>query len=492
MIMTLASRLLGLVRLRIMSSLLGATASGDIFFFTFNLANNSRKLLAEGALSSAYIPTYSSLVARNTSEAGGFFLRTLYVLSVVTLIAGGLLYFTAEPLLGTISQLDQELIAQYGAVLLGIFTIYLLGIILTTLLAGTMQVHGRFFLPSLAPLIVSASVISVSMMWYPRFGILAIAWGFAVGAVIPVLMMLLRVLQFYSGGIEKPQKRISTHLMGNWGILLLLSSALFVSQQVSFYLASTLAEGSVMIFSNALMIWQLPFGVFFVSIASSLYPELSQLYAQRDADGARDRLSRAAGYVLALLIPSAALLWLFAHEVSQLILLSGRYDEASVAATASLLRYLSPALPAAGITQLFMRDLYIRSAWSSAVVRTLLLTAIDIICSILLIRTALGLSGLPAAYTLSTMVLAWISLIRFRPDRHSLLHWVQIVCSGLLAFGVMWILRRFITPWQGSWLSLTAYICVISAAGTVPLLLMYQRLGVYIFTGRRSQPSRSA
>ena len=70
MVCTMISRLLGIVKARAIATVFGATGVADIINFTFNIPNNFRKLFAEGALSSAYIPVFTSLIAEEKGRQG--------------------------------------------------------------------------------------------------------------------------------------------------------------------------------------------------------------------------------------------------------------------------------------------------------------------------------------------------------------------------------------------------------------------------------------
>lgn len=484
MAMTLVSRILGLLRIRVISSLFGASVHGDLLFFTLNIPNNFRKLLAEGALSSAFVPEYSSRLARDQGEARLFFIRVLLVLLAISAGLFFVFFLFGEQILLALSDFDAEVISGTGTLLLIIFSLYTAGILLITVTSGALHVHKRFFLPSLAPMILSVSVIIFSLTWFRSHGVQAAAWGFAAGALIPLFLLLPMLNRLtdrrYSAGS-------SSGFYRRWGLLAALSSAFFIDQQVSFYLASTLQEGSVVQFSNAIVIWQMPYGVVSASILTAWYPRMSSAYSNGSEQELLQTMEQGLLYMMLFLLPASVMLFVFAPEITSLILLSGSYTKESVEATAELIRWFAPGILMLGITQLYMRELYVRKHWRRAGARAALFAGTDILLSILLIRTPLGLSGLGAAFTISYMLTAAVSLVHSSISTAAVLRCLRIAAVNLGVGALTFALTALVPSWGPSWISQALYVMLFAAAGLLGTALVYRRIGydvIQLLTGR--------
>ncbi len=489
MVMTAASRLLGLVRIRIISSLVGATLMGDLLFFTLNIPNNVRKIFAEGAFSSAFVPEYSCRYHRDKQEAGQFFFRTAAVLCIISAVMGaGFLLFGSQ-LLHAVSDFGDEVIHPAGIVLLGIFTIYTLGIFLTNAASGALHVRRRFFAPSLAPLILSASVIVCSLLLFDLWGVYAVAAGFAVGALIPAVWLMLVMLRRIPETAVRISLRDSRTFFRRWGRLIALQSAFLVSQQVSFYLASTLQEGNVIQYSNAIILWQMPFGVFFASIMTVLYPMISQFHHQGEHAELAGTMNTGIEHVLTFLLPSAVLLTVFSREVCTVVLLAGNYTQEAADQTAAILRFFAPGMVLLGLTQLFLRKYYLQQFWKKAAVITLLAASLDILFSILLIRTPLGITGLAAAFTAAYGITALCAVDFSLIHRKTAQTCLKIIFSNILMLAVLAVLVRLVPLQSRGLMEAILRIIFLGAPAALLLGLLYRKIGISFFRLLRSRQS---
>lgn len=491
MTMTLLSRMIGLLRIRILASYLGASLQGDLLYFTLQIPNNFRKILAEGAFTSAYVPELARIRTEHPEEEASFMLTTFTILSALTLIPVLLLIFAGTLILSAWSGFDAQLIKNTGAVLSAVFSLYLAGIMLTAFFADSQHVRGRFFIASLAPLILSISVILWTILGYSAMGAAAPAWGFALGSIIGAAAIAFSMVKGKRviPGAWRVSLRIASPCLRHWGVLSVMSMMLFASQQVSYYLASSLDPGSVIIFSNAVIIWQLPFGICVASIITVMYPHLARSLSSGDSSSLREETFRTAQYILAGMVPAMIFLFIFSTEISASILLSGNYTLEAVMRTSVLLRYFIPGVLSLAVVQLGLRVLYIARKWKHAALLTLVVTLTDIILSVTLVRTSLELNGLAAAFTLvnaAAAVYIYSALMQGRGGMHlkplvlsSLLFlaWCAILKAGTAHLGLFTDIPYMIS------LAVTAAGSIASAA---VLVLLYRKFSIPLFSLRRT------
>lgn len=129
MVCTLLSRLLGIIKARVLGSVFGATAIADVINFTFNIPNNFRKLFAEGAVNAALIPAFSSLLGRNEKHRCVRLFALLCTFQSLLLIPLVLVsYFYGDGLIAFLSDFDANQV-RLGGRLLPFFMVYLLSLI---------------------------------------------------------------------------------------------------------------------------------------------------------------------------------------------------------------------------------------------------------------------------------------------------------------------------------------------------------------------------
>ena len=171
---TMASRLLGFVRIALIAGIFGAGGKADILNLTFAVPNNLRKLLAEGALSSAFIPVLSESLVRDPSGATGRrTVRNITAIQLIVLIPLiGLAVVFARPLIARVlTELTDPAQVLLAAKLLRYFIVYLLLISIAAVLMAVLNTHGHFFVPAATPLLFSLCVIGATLVFHRRLDV---------------------------------------------------------------------------------------------------------------------------------------------------------------------------------------------------------------------------------------------------------------------------------------------------------------------------------
>lgn len=141
MVCTLISRVLGIVRARVIGSIFGASGIADVINFTFNIPNNFRKIFAEGAINASIIPYFSRLIESDDTKTTKRLFALLCTYQTVILLPLVLVsYFYGEPLLSFFSDFDAPKLAL-GARLLPFFMVYLLTISIGSVFNGLLHCH---------------------------------------------------------------------------------------------------------------------------------------------------------------------------------------------------------------------------------------------------------------------------------------------------------------------------------------------------------------
>ena len=339
---TLVSRLFGFVRIAVVEAIYGAGGEADVLNAVFTIPNNLRKLMAEGALSSAFIPVLSrSLVQdpggeRSRKIVGNIF--TFQLLIIVPLLIGSVLF--APRLVRLILDFPDPERIQLSTRLFRWMIHYLLLVSVSAVMMGVINAHSGFFIPAVTPILFSVAVISSILLFHDHLGAFAMVVGVLVGGVVQILFQLPTLLRYgYSLGLDfRFRNPDFIHVMKQWLPVVATASVYTINEQIAIRFSTALEVGSASAMSNALVFWQLPFGIFSASITTVLFPRMSRQAGLEDLQGLKATLEYGFQYLILLLVPSAIFLSLLGEEVIAVALQRGIFTAENTLITARVLR----------------------------------------------------------------------------------------------------------------------------------------------------------
>lgn len=346
---TLASRILGLARDQVLAALFGAANDMDAFIIAFRVPNLVRDLFAEGAMSAAFVPTFTRyLTLRGKADAwrlGNNLLNTLVVVTGVVVAAG--MVFTPQivglyaPDYASVPG-KLELTVRLTRVVLP----FLVMVAVAAALMGMLNSLHHYFVPSLSPATFNVAVIAGAVLlapMMPRFGwppIMAIAIAALAGGLAQIVVQwpALRREGFRYRAILDPRDAGLRQVVVLMGPGTLGLAATQVNSFVNTLLATSQGTGAVSWLSYAFRIMYLPIGLFGVSIATAVLPAISRHAAGDDDAGVRDTISRGMALMLMLNVPATVGLIVLATPIVQLLFERGRFLPADTVATVAALR----------------------------------------------------------------------------------------------------------------------------------------------------------
>jgi putative peptidoglycan lipid II flippase len=396
MLCTLASRLLGIVKARAVATVFGASGIGDVINFTFNIPNNFRKLFAEGALSSAYIPAFTTLITRDegkttSSQALLARMQGFQLLTSVPLVV--LTWVWREPIIGFLSDFSDPSHIELSGRLLVWFMVFLGTISFASLYGGVLQSHHAFFTAAIAPLVFSIVVIGSVYLLSDRLGAYSMAFGVVAGGTLQALVTFLRLrrLGYRARCSFRFNDPAFKRVMRSWAPVTITAVIAIVTQQVSYYFASTLSEGVVTSFSNAIILWQAPYGIFQSAIATVFFPAMVSAYHSGKKGELGALVSQGLVDIATFLIPAAIALAVLRNETTAVLLQSGRFTLADTMRTGSILLWFSVGMPLVAWYAFLQRSCYSTGRFYSTVLVGLVVSLLDIVLTYLGI--AYGLEG---------------------------------------------------------------------------------------------------
>ncbi|MFL6583580.1 MAG: murein biosynthesis integral membrane protein MurJ [Chthoniobacterales bacterium] len=346
----LSSRILGLVRETVFAGLFGAGRNLDAFLMAFRVPNLLRDLFAEGALSTAFITTFSKRIATQ-GDASAWELGnkvatlTAVFMSGVTLV--GILFAPQLIHLMTWWSWSPEK-TELTILLTRVMWPFILLVALAALVMGMLNAKNVFGPPAMASSYfnLGSIVFGVAFGWWfdPHFGPRALI-GLSIGTLVGGLWQL--IAQFPS------LRRVGYHYRPDFAwrdegvrtVLLLMApaviaaSAVQVNVLVNSAFAAQLGDGPVSWLNIAFRLMQLPLGLFGVAVATVTLPLVSRSAAVGNTAEFRGALAHSLRLVMLLTIPSAIGLAMLAEPIISVIYQHGRFTADATHQTAGALRF---------------------------------------------------------------------------------------------------------------------------------------------------------
>ena len=404
----LLSRLMGLVRDKVISWQFGIGGEADLYFAAFVVPDFINYLLAGGYVSITLIP----LLARRFEEDeqdGWIFFSSVYCWTwlVIGVLAG--LAWIFAPLLAPISapgfnEVQLERLSYFLRIILPAQIFFLPGACLSALL----YLRRQFFVPALTPLVYNGAIILGGLL-LPFEGMEGFCWGVVAGAAIGAFALPLYVA--HQGGLRLAC-RWRHPLMWRFLVvalpLMLGQSVVMLNEQFMRIFGSMAGEGAVSLLSYARRITQVPVGVVAQAAGVASYPFLARLLAQGDTQAFCNTLRSALRGSLILIIPLTAWMIAAARPTMGFIFQGGHFGLEQTLASTPLLQIMLLAVPLWAVQQIIGRAFY---AHSDTLTPALAGTAITLVSIPVFFKTAPAYGAAGIAVTSCAGVLAYVVLI---------------------------------------------------------------------------------
>jgi putative peptidoglycan lipid II flippase len=371
----LCSRVLGLIREVVFAALFGATRNMDAFLTAFRAPNMLRDLFAEGALSTAFVTTFSRRMVTEGDKSAWDLASKVATLTIIFMSAVSLLGVLFAPLLINILApgFPAEK-AELTVLLTRIMFPFILLVSLAALVMGMLNAKHVFGMPAMASSFFNlGSIIGGVALCYwldpqpdwrhPHFGERGLV-GLSIATLIGGFLQL--VVQFPAlrsvGFRFKPDFKwrdpgVRT-ILGIMAPATIAASAVQMNVLINSLFASYLQDGAVSWLNIAFRLMQLPLGMFGVAIATVTLPLVSRSAAVGDTTQFRSALAHSVRLVMLLTIPSAIGLIILAEPIISLIYEHGRFTAFATAQTAAALRFYAIGLAAYSADKVLIPTFY--------------------------------------------------------------------------------------------------------------------------------------
>ena len=356
----LISRVLGLVRDRLLAGRFGAGDELDIYFAAFRLPDFIYSILIMGAVSSAFIPVFAQYFQKDKKEAWHLTSGLFNLVALILIILAGLFILSAPWLISFIAPGFSGDKREMTILLTRIMFLSPLLLGMSSILSGVLQYFHRFFIYSLAPIMYNLGIIIGILVFVPSWGLVGLAWGVVLGAGLHLLIQLPGAI--YSGfhlaklkiflheGIKKIIKLMIPRTIGLAGF------------QINFLvitaIASTLVTGSIAVFNLSHNLYYVPIGIIGISFATATFPRLSKSFAEKNKKEFSKNFSSVFSQILYLVLPITVLFFLLRAQIVRIILGTGEFGWIDTRLTAAALGIFTFAIFAQSLIPLISRGFY--------------------------------------------------------------------------------------------------------------------------------------
>jgi putative peptidoglycan lipid II flippase len=446
--LTLLSRILGVARESVMARYFGAGVVASAFTVAFRVPNLFRKLLGEGALCASFIPLYAQALRSGDRAAADRFAAAavnllLAILLALTIVGEAGLWATARFLS---LRPDYRLIVQLTAIMLP----YVLLICGTAFLGGILQVHQRFALPALAPVLLNVIHIAVIVigarilmlgrsngeqrivlqtrlaLWLAGF--VLVAGVLQIGMLLPALRRVgfrpAWVGNFWIAPVKK-MLRLSVPVALSAGVLQLsvvLDTAITVLltpdphgggqlHLLGRAVAYPMAVGSVFRLYIAQILYQFPLGVFAIAVGTAIFPGLGADALDSDRAKFKRVLRQGINFTLLEGLAASVGLIIVRLPIIQLLFQRGRFTQIDTQWVALSVIFYAAAIWAFSLQQILNRAYYALHDMTTPMVMSIVTLVLNTAVEIPLSFTRLGEAGIAAGTLASFAVQAVVMLI---------------------------------------------------------------------------------
>lgn len=455
---TMGSRIFGFFRSMLMAILVGAGAMSDALVIAIKIPSLMRRIFAEGAFNSAFVPIFAGMLAKDGPEkarnyAEQIFSLLIIVLSIFVLLSELFMPFLIKVLLPGFSKTPERL--QYTIDFARITFPFLLFISVCALFSGVLNSLERFAYAASSPMFGNISIIATvfAVKSFTTNNGEAFAIGVAVCGIVQALWVMVPAWkQGYAMKIKRPKltkdvRRFFKLLMP----VVIGGGVVQINMFLDIIVGSFLREGGISYLEYADRLNQLPLSTVGVAMGTALLPMLSKQVRLKDYTMAYKTQNLAFEYALTLAIPAALGLFVLAEPISQVVYMHGKLLHKDVLQISYTLMAFSAGLPAYIMIKIFTNIFFARENTKTPVKIAVGAMVLNLILNLILIQfyEHIGLAAATAiaAWVNAFLLYTFIQRREMMPLSHRFKTFLpKLAFASLLCLGTIYYLREAL--WQ--------------------------------------------
>jgi putative peptidoglycan lipid II flippase len=366
------SRVLGLGREVVSSYYFGATGKVNAFTVAFQLPNVVRALVADAALSAAFVPVFSELLEKGERKRAWRVASTLFWLMLLGLAALTAIFILVAPavidLFGNPGH-DRALAVGLSRVLFPM--VALLGI--SGIVVGILNSYDHFTVPAISPVFWNVTIVAGLLIGVPQaHSMNTKLYVYAISILVATVIQVFLPVPWLRGRDGRLQLVLDWRDPAVKRVFVLMVPVTLglglinINAVIDTFFASRLIDANYAptAIQKAFLVYMLPQGMFSVAIATVLFPSLSRFAARGDMDGFRRTVSTGVRQIVFLLVPAAAVSVVLADPIVRILFQRGHFTAAQTPGVAHSLAAFSAGLVFNGAMLMLNRAFFsLQSNW---------------------------------------------------------------------------------------------------------------------------------
>lgn len=508
---TLGSRLFGFARETLMAALLGTGPVADAFNVAFRFPNTFRRLFAEGAFNSAFVPLFAREIEAGGMEGAKRFSEEVFgvlftVLMLITIAMELSMPFLVRTVIAP-GFSDDPLKFGNTVSMATIMFPYLACMSLAAMMGGMLNSLHRYFAAAIAPVFLNVILIGVlAYAWYGGHDTVSVGYGLSWGVMAAgiVQLAIVWIAVRHAGitiGIRRP--RLTPNVKR---LLILALPAAFTGgiTQINLLINTAIAstqESAVTSLVLADRIYQLPLGVVGIAVATVLLPELARALRSGNLVEAGNLQNRSVEFVLFLTLPAAAALLVMSEPIVRLVFEHGKFTAQSTPVVANILAVYGLGLPAFVLIKAFIPGFFAREDTRTPMIFACISVAVNVSLAMILFPrlSAVGIATAEISAGWVNALLLFATLL-WRGHWHVDMPLLTRIPRLLIACAVMALALHFAIEWLAVplssatplWTRAPVLLGLIAAAMLVYFALAFATGGANMAMIRRNMKRKAA
>lgn len=416
---TFLSRILGMAREIFISNLFGSGPVADSVNVAFKLPNLFRRIFAEGALASVFVPIFNAKLVESQTIAENFASKVFWLLTITLIIIIFIMqYFMPELMIIMAPGFHNDIEKFELTILLCRITMpYLLFIAMAAFLGGMLNSVGRFASFAFAPVLLNIAIIFCTIGFKKYISAAtAISYSIIIGGLLQVVFMVISIKRAdlhirLKSNILTPDQDINKLLK-----MMVPATISSGAAQINIFISQSIASfipGAVSILSYAERIYQFPLSIIGIAFGTVLLPKLSKLYKTGDLQQIDKTQNDAIKFALFLSLPCAFSIMVIAAPIIHLIYERGAFTTDDTIKTATALAAFAFGLPAFILAKIFTPIFYANCDTKTPMQITIKALIVNTLLNIFLMQF-MGHVGI----ALGSSIAAWYNLYLLIKSTH--------------------------------------------------------------------------
>ena len=451
----LVARVLGYVRVVVITSTIGEGPELDAFFAAFRIPDLIFQLVAAGTVAAALVPMVAGeLGTGRTSRAWRIVSTIATLMSVALVVLAGAAFLAAPWLVQAIVPGYEGARLERTIELTRLMLLAPMFLALGAVATSALNAHRRFAAAAIAPIVYDLAIIGAAFILTPSMGVTGLAVGVVAGSLGHLLVQLPALSR--AGFRFSPNLDVSDPDVSRTLKLMAPRAFALGAGQVTFIVATALAsgldEGSVTAFTLAFTVFSIPLSVIGVPLGIVALPTLSRDLARGAIDEFVDLVTRALRMIAFMIGPLVALGFVLREPAATVLFNHGRFSEDGVRMVAATLALLLLALPGEALITILVRAFYANRDTRTPALAAILAVVINVVVGVLAVNVlGWGLAGIALGIALGSTVEAILLALVLRREirafdpsplvRVGVPVALASVAAGVVAFGTLVLLE---------------------------------------------------